>query len=148
MLEAANGMLRLAAANSGRADNKSAICNGFGDGPEFLSAGEQRLSADGGTRFAEGKFVGVHDAKMEQAKVTHGASGGANVQRIARLDEDDAQLVELGEQRQGSEFTAEERLRSKEVKTRQGSISEYPAYQDLDTRKTRLRRTRWTPIKR
>ena len=148
MLEAANGMLRLAAANGCSADNERAIRDGFGDGFEFLAAGKKWLSANGGTRFAEGQVVGIHDAQMEEAEIAHGPGGSANVEGIARLDEDDAQMVELSERRQESEFTAEERLRSKEVKTRQGSVSEYPAYQDLDTRKTRLRRTRWTPIKR
>jgi hypothetical protein len=33
---------------------------------------------------------------MEEAKVAHGAGGGADVERIARVDEDDAQVVELG----------------------------------------------------
>jgi len=101
LLEAANGMLRLAAANSGRADNKSAICDGFGNGFEFRGLCKQRFSTNGGTRFAEGQFVGIHDAKMEETEVTHGARSGANVERIAWLDEDDAQVVELGEGRQG-----------------------------------------------
>jgi hypothetical protein len=38
---------------------------------------------------------------MEETKVAHGASGSANVERIARLDKDDAQVVGLGEGRQG-----------------------------------------------
>ena len=62
-----------------------------------------------GTCFAEGQLIGIHDAKMEEAKVAHGAGGGANVEWIARLDKDDAQVVELGEGRQGSEFTAGEK---------------------------------------
>jgi hypothetical protein len=33
---------------------------------------------------------------MEKAKVAHGASGGADVERIARADEDDMQVIELG----------------------------------------------------
>jgi hypothetical protein len=33
---------------------------------------------------------------MKEAKVAHGAGGGANVERIARVDEDDAQIIELG----------------------------------------------------
>jgi len=45
---------------------------------------------------------------MEEAEVAHGARSGADVERIARLDKDDAQVFELGERRQGSEFTAGE----------------------------------------
>jgi hypothetical protein len=33
---------------------------------------------------------------MEEAEVAHSAGGGANVERIARVDEDDAQVIELG----------------------------------------------------
>jgi hypothetical protein len=33
---------------------------------------------------------------MEETEVAHGACGGANVERIARVDEDDAQVIELG----------------------------------------------------
>jgi hypothetical protein len=53
---------------------------------------------------------------MEEAEVAHRASGGANVERIARVDENDVQMVELGKRRQESEFTAEQKRRSKEVK--------------------------------
>ncbi len=107
--EAANGMLRLAAADGGGADNESAIRYGFGDGFELRGLRKHRRGANGGTRFAEGQFVGIHDAKMEEAKVAHGASGGADVERIARLDKDDVQVLELGEGRQESESTAEEK---------------------------------------
>jgi hypothetical protein len=109
LLQAANRVLRLAAADGGGADNESAIRDGFGDGFELRGLCKQRLSADGGTRFAEGQFVGIHDAQMEEAEVAHRASGGANVERIARVDENDVQMVELGKSRQGSEFTAEEK---------------------------------------
>ncbi len=109
LLEAAYRVLRLAAADGGSANNEGAIRDGFGDRFEFFGAGEQWLSTNGGTRFAKGRFVGIHDAQMEEAEVAHGASGGANVERIARLDKDDAQVVELGKGRQGCEFTAEEK---------------------------------------
>ena len=107
--EAANGMLRLAAADGGGSDDEGAIRDGFGNGFELFGASEQWLSANRGTRFAGGQFVGIHYAQMEEAKVAHGASSGADVERIARLDKDDVQVLELGEGRQESEFTAEEK---------------------------------------
>jgi hypothetical protein len=109
LLEAANRVLRLAAADRGGPDNERAIRHSFRDGLKFFGAGEQWGGADGGARFAKCQFIRIHDAKMEEAEVAHGASGGANVERIARLDENDAQVVELGKGRQGSEFTAEEK---------------------------------------
>jgi len=39
-LEAANGMLRLAAADGSGSDNEGAICDGFGDSFEFFGADE------------------------------------------------------------------------------------------------------------
>jgi hypothetical protein len=101
LLEAANRVLGLAASDSCGADNEGTIRDGFGDGFEFRSLCKQRRSANGGTRFAESQFIGVHNAQMEEAEVTHGASGGANVERVAWLDEDDAQAVGFGIRRQG-----------------------------------------------
>jgi hypothetical protein len=40
--------------------------------------------------FPERDFVGVDDAQIRNPEVSHGASGGADVQRIARGDEDDS----------------------------------------------------------
>jgi aldose 1-epimerase len=41
---------------------------------------------------------------VEEAEVAHGAGGGANVERIARVDEDDAQVIELGWGGQGTDY--------------------------------------------
>jgi hypothetical protein len=109
LFEPANGVLRLATANSGGTDHKGAIRDGFGDRFEFSGAGKQRFRADGGTRFAERKFVRVHDAKMQKAEIAHSACGGPDIEGIARLDEDDAQMIEFGTGSQGSEFTAEKK---------------------------------------
>src|ERR1019366_6882069 len=44
--------------------------------------------ADCGNRFAKGNFVGIDDAQVVHSEVRHGARGGADVQRIARGNED------------------------------------------------------------
>jgi hypothetical protein len=106
LLKAANRMLRLAATDRGSSDDEVAVRDGFDNSLEFFGAGEQRLRADGGTCFAESQFVWVHHAKMRETEVAQGASSGTDVQGIARLDEDDPQMVEFGIGRQGSEFTA------------------------------------------
>jgi len=106
LLKAPNRMLGLAAADSGSSDDKIAVRDGLGHGFEFFCAGEQRLRADGRTSFAESQFVWVYHAKMREAEVAHGTSGGTDVKRIARFNEDDAQVVEFGLRRQGCEFTA------------------------------------------
>jgi hypothetical protein len=95
LLEAFHGVLRFAAAEGGGADDEGAVSEGFGKGFEFFGAGKNRGGAYGGTGFAKGKFVGVDDAKMEEAEIAHGAGCSADVERVARSDEDDAEAVEL-----------------------------------------------------
>jgi hypothetical protein len=46
---------------------------------------------------------------MEEAEVAHGAGGCPDVEGVARGNEDNAQVVGFGLERQGSEFTAEEK---------------------------------------
>jgi hypothetical protein len=84
LLKAADGMLQLTEADGGGSDDEPAIFDGFADGLELFSLGEQRLGANGGARFAKSQLVGVHHAKMEEAEVTHGAGGSADVKGIAR----------------------------------------------------------------
>ena len=118
LFKAPDRMLQLTFADGGRPDDERAIFYGFGDSFELFGAGEQRRGADRGTRLTKGQLIGVNHAKMEEAEVTHGAGGSAHVEGIARTDEDDAQMVELGEKGQGSELTAEEGLGSKEVEVK------------------------------
>ncbi len=103
MLEALNEVLRFAAANGGGADDESAVRNGFGETLELFGAGEKRRGAHGRACFAKSQVIWSDYAKMEEAEVAHGAGGGANVERIARVDEDDAEVIELGLGGQGTD---------------------------------------------
>ena len=94
-------MLRFAAAEGGGADDEGAVGNRFGDRLKLFGAGEQRRGTDGGTGFAEGQLVRIDDAKMKEAEIAHGAGGGADVERVARGNEDDAETVGLRRSRQG-----------------------------------------------
>ncbi len=96
LLEALDGVLQFAGADGSGSDDEGAVGDGFGEGLEFLRAGEKRRGSDGGTGFAESYFVGVYNAEVEEAEVAHGAGGGSDVEGIARVDEDDAEAVELG----------------------------------------------------
>ena len=91
-----DGVLRVATAHGGGADDESAVRDSFGETLELFGAGEKRRGAHGGACFTKSQFVGIDDTKVEEAEVAHGAGGGANVERIARVDEDDAQVIELG----------------------------------------------------
>ncbi len=88
-------------ADGGGSDYECAIRDGFSDGLELFGAGEQQRGTDRGTRLAKSQLVGVYNAKMEESEVAHGAGGRADVEGIARTDEDDAQAVEFGVGRHG-----------------------------------------------
>ena len=101
MFGAFDGVPGIAEANGRCADDESAVCHGFGETLELFGTGKKRRGADGRARFTKSQFVRIHDAKMEKAEIAHGAGGGADIERIARIDEDDAQAIELGLGRQG-----------------------------------------------
>ena len=60
---------------------------------ELLGRLEQRRGADRRAGFAERDVVRVDHAQSREAEIRHGAGGGADVQRIARRDHDDAEVV-------------------------------------------------------
>jgi len=96
LIEPTHRVLQLALADGRGSDNKSAIFNGFGEGLELLGTGEQRHGSDSGTRLAKSQFIGIHDAKMEEAEVAHGTCGRADVEGIAWGDKNDTQAIGFG----------------------------------------------------
>jgi hypothetical protein len=96
LIQAADGMLQLTMSDGGGSDDQCAVLNGFGDGFEFFGTGEQRLGTDGGTRFTKCQFIGIHNAKVEEAKVAHSAGSGADVEGISWCDKNDAQGIGFG----------------------------------------------------
>src|ERR1700694_395633 len=95
-------MQRVAAANGGGTDDEGTVLDGLGESLEFFSTGEKRRGAHSGACFPKSQFVGIYDAKMKETEVAHSACGGANVEGVARVDEDDAQVIELGWGGQGT----------------------------------------------
>ena len=90
---AANRLMEMARADRGGANDESAIGDGFGNGFELLGARENGRSADSGAGLPKRGSVGLHNAKVAKAEIAHRARGGADVEGVARLDEDDAQVV-------------------------------------------------------
>jgi hypothetical protein len=86
LIQVAHQVLQLTLPDGSCSDDQCAIFNGFGDGFELFGSGEQRLGANGGPRLAKSQLIGIHDAKMEEAKVAHGAGSCADVEGIARCD--------------------------------------------------------------
>lgn len=116
MIQAADWMVQLALADGRRSDDQCAVLKGFGDGLELFGASEQWFGADGGTGLAKSQLIRVYDPKMEETKVTHGASGGADIEGISRCDKNHAQAVGIGGRRHGSEFSAREKAGNKNAK--------------------------------
>ena len=96
LIQAANAVLQLTLADRGRSDDQCAVVNGSGDGFEFFGPGEQRLGTHRGTCLAKSQLIRVHDPKMEEAEVAHGAGSSADVERVSRCDKNDAQAVGIG----------------------------------------------------
>jgi hypothetical protein len=60
-----------------------------------VGAGEELGSADGGAGFAPVGLVRGHDGEVGEAEVGHGTRDRADVEGIARRDEDDGDAVAL-----------------------------------------------------
>ena len=101
LIEPPDGVLQLTETDGRSSNDQRAVRNSFGEGLTLFGAGEQRRGANRRARLAECQFVSVYHTKMEKAEVAHRAGGGADVERIARTYEYDAQAVEFGMGRQG-----------------------------------------------
>jgi hypothetical protein len=96
LIEAANGVLQLSEAHGSGSDDQRAIRYGVRNSLELLGIGEQRRSANGGTRLAKSQFVGIDNAQVKKTEVAHGAGCGADVEGIAGGDKHDPQAVGFG----------------------------------------------------
>jgi len=101
LLQAPHGVLQFTEADGGGPHDERAVCDSLGDSLELFGTGEQRSGADCRARLAKSHLIGVQYAEMEVSEVAHGTGCGADVERIARIDEYDAQAVEFGVRRQG-----------------------------------------------
>ena len=62
--------------------------DGYSRAPAITCAGAHRR-----TSLAEGHVIRVDQPQRGEAEIAHGARGGADVQRIARRHQDDAQRI-------------------------------------------------------
>ena len=98
------GMVQLAVADGGGSHDERAIGDGVGDALELLRIRKHGRGADGGARLAKGRLVRLDHAQMAEAEVAHGARGRADVERVARRNQNDAQTVEFSRSQQGRLF--------------------------------------------
>ena len=94
VLDAAQGMLQLAMAESGGAHHERAIGDGIGQGRVLDGIAEQGGGSDGRAGFTEGDLIRIDERQICKAKIAHGAGGGADVQRVAGRNENDAKKTQ------------------------------------------------------
>ena len=77
------------------ADYETAISDGIGKTIELLGICEHLGGwANGGARLAKGQLERMDYTQMKCAEVAHGARGGAEVERVTRPNQNDAQAIE------------------------------------------------------
>src|SRR5579872_6068235 len=89
------GVLEIAMSDGGGADDQRAIGNGLSDGFKFFGVEEHGGGAHGGAGALESDFVRVNHAQAGESEIAHGAGCGANVERVADVHKNDAQIVEF-----------------------------------------------------
>lgn len=84
-------LVRRPIAEAGGADGEMAVHQGLGQGWEDSRGSQQFLSADGGNRLAKCGVVRIYKPEIEEAEVGHRSRDGADVQRVACVDEHNGQ---------------------------------------------------------
>jgi hypothetical protein len=97
-------VLQVAMAYSGGSDHERAVGNRLSYGFEFFSVGQQVRCAYGGACVLKGDIIGVYDPQVKKSKIAHCPSGGADVQGIARVHQDHAQMIEFSRNSQARIF--------------------------------------------
>jgi hypothetical protein len=90
------GLLGLAASKRGGAEDEGAMGDRLLQGFRACGSFEEFFRADGGAGFAPVGLVGCDNGEAGEAEVGHGARRGADVERVARGDEDDVDRIEMG----------------------------------------------------
>jgi hypothetical protein len=87
--------MHFAVANSCTANDERTVGDCFAE--SFVNFGrlEKFFCADGGARALEGYVVRMHEAEMREAEIADATRGGADVQGIARINEDDSDVGNL-----------------------------------------------------
>jgi hypothetical protein len=92
VLEAMDGEADIAFGGAGGADDEGGSSDGGGEGVKVTGGEQDVAGVRAGAGFVGGDAVGLDQAEIGEAEVGHGAGDGANIEGIAGLDEDDAQI--------------------------------------------------------
>lgn len=77
------------------ANHQRTIRHGVGDAFVFLCARQQARRTHRRARFAKSYVVRLHYSEMLKSEVGHDAGGRTDVERVARGDQHDAQVIEF-----------------------------------------------------
>jgi len=101
-LQALERMLQIAMSNGGGSDHERAIGNRRGYGFIFFRTGQYFRRGHGGTGAFKCHIVRIHYPEMAKSEVAHCPRCRANVEGIARVHQDNAQMIEFGRNRQAN----------------------------------------------
>ena len=73
-------------------NDQAAIAHGFLHGMVFFGFRQKRRGTNRRNRLAKGPFIRRDYTQMKRAEIAHRACGRADIERIARAHQDDAQV--------------------------------------------------------
>lgn len=88
-------MLQVSVPDCRSSDYERAVGNRVRDRFIFFGAGQHIRGAYCGARTLKGHIVRIYDPQMLKSKVAHRTSGCADVERIAGVHQDHAQVIEF-----------------------------------------------------
>lgn len=108
LVEADDGLVGLAMGQGSGAEDERAVADGFGESRGLICALEQFCGSHCGFCFAPVRFIRGDNGEVREAEVGHGTSHCADVERVARRDEDDSDAIALLRCKQGMIVEPEE----------------------------------------
>jgi len=94
-------MLQIAMPDRSGSNHKRAVGNRIGNRFILFGAGQHVCRAHCGASALKCYIVGMHHSQMAKSEVAHCPSGGADVERIARIHQDHTQVIEFNSREQG-----------------------------------------------
>jgi hypothetical protein len=99
-LQALDGMLQVAMANGCGPDYERTVGNRFRHGFVLLGRRQHGGRAHGRAGPLKRNIVRIHHPQTPETEVAHSPGGGADVERIARVHQNHAQMIEFSRSRQ------------------------------------------------
>ena len=93
VFDRAKGVLQFAMAERCGSDHEAAIGDRLGQRREFFGIAQDLVRVHRGTSLLKRDVIRVHQPQSREAEVAHGSRCRADVERVARGDQDDPQVV-------------------------------------------------------